>query len=236
MMKKPFISVIIPAYNEEKYIEPTLKAVKNQDYEGKYEIIVADGKSKDKTVKIATRYADKVIITKKKGIGLQQNEATKIARGDIFLFLQADTILPSDAISKMSNYLNIHKDVVFGNLSFTYEEVNLNTKILSKIMRVYWNLNKYVTLGWSGGPTLFISRHAFKKVNGFKNVILEDIDIGLRLIKIGKGAVIPDIDAISSSRRFKKEGYSNVILLWIKQLFLILLNKPKRIHEYQVAR
>jgi glycosyltransferase involved in cell wall biosynthesis len=49
----PFISVIVPSYNEEKYIGNTLRALRNQDYAGRYEIIVVDGMSKGDTVKIA---------------------------------------------------------------------------------------------------------------------------------------------------------------------------------------
>ena len=90
---KHFISIIIPTLNEEKYIENTLKALKNQDYNGKYEIIVADGMSKDRTVKIAQKYADKVIKVKKPGISAGRNAGAGIAKGGIFLFIDADTIV-----------------------------------------------------------------------------------------------------------------------------------------------
>jgi glycosyltransferase involved in cell wall biosynthesis len=60
------VSVIVPTYNEERYIKFCILALKNQDYNGEYEIIVSDGGSKDNTVKIARKLADKVIICKKK--------------------------------------------------------------------------------------------------------------------------------------------------------------------------
>ncbi len=63
------ISVIVPTLNEEKYIEPTLKALKNQIYRRKFEVIVADSLSRDKTVEIAEKYADKVISVKKRTVG-----------------------------------------------------------------------------------------------------------------------------------------------------------------------
>ena len=100
-MKKPFVSVIIPTLNEEKYIEKTLKALKNQDFEGKFEIIVADGMSKDNTVKIAEKYADKVILVKKKGIAAGRNEGARVAKGDVLIFVDADTVLLPNTISEL---------------------------------------------------------------------------------------------------------------------------------------
>ena len=50
------ISVIIPTYNEEKYVGTCLRSLSNQDYQGKYEIIISDGSSTDRTVEIARRY------------------------------------------------------------------------------------------------------------------------------------------------------------------------------------
>jgi glycosyltransferase involved in cell wall biosynthesis len=60
------VSVIIPTYNEENYIKNCILALRNQDYKGEYEIIVSDGNSKDNTVKIAKKFADKVVVCEKK--------------------------------------------------------------------------------------------------------------------------------------------------------------------------
>ena len=73
MRNYPSVSVIVPTLNEEKYLESCLKSIKNQDYQGEYEIIVSDGGSKDKTLKIAKKYADKVITCDKKGIAYGRN-------------------------------------------------------------------------------------------------------------------------------------------------------------------
>ncbi|MEM5873123.1 MAG: glycosyltransferase, partial [Candidatus Aenigmatarchaeota archaeon] len=69
-IKNPKISVIIPTYNEEKYIEDTLLSIKYQRFNYPYEIIVSDSNSKDKTIEIAKKYANKIIITKKRGISI----------------------------------------------------------------------------------------------------------------------------------------------------------------------
>jgi glycosyltransferase involved in cell wall biosynthesis len=111
MKKYPFVSVIIPTLNEEKYIETTLLSIKNQDYKGKYEIIVVDSNSKDKTVKIARKYADKVIVTKRRGVSVGRNIGAEVAKGEILLFVDADTTLLPNVISKVVRHLRRKKVV-----------------------------------------------------------------------------------------------------------------------------
>ncbi|MHA1386513.1 MAG: glycosyltransferase [Candidatus Helarchaeota archaeon] len=92
---KKLISVIIPAYNEEKNIEETIFSVKNQKTNLDYEIIVCDGGSTDKTVEIAQKYV-KVLKSPKKGKVTQMNYAAKRSTGKILIFLDADTTLPDN--------------------------------------------------------------------------------------------------------------------------------------------
>ena len=90
------LSIIIPTLNEEKSIEKTLQSIKElKDYD--YEIIISDGKSKDKTVEIAKKYDAKVIVyegTIRQTIGGGRNLGASIASGDFFVFLDADVTIP----------------------------------------------------------------------------------------------------------------------------------------------
>lgn len=91
------ISVIIPALNEEQYLPKLLRSVKNQKIKD-LEIIVADANSKDKTAEVAKRFGCKVV---KGGLpGKGRNEGAKVAKGDIFVFLDADAILPPNFLKK----------------------------------------------------------------------------------------------------------------------------------------
>jgi len=88
------ISVIVPTYNEEKNIERCLKSLENQTIpRNKFEVIIVDGQSKDRTVEIAKKYADKVIQQKSKGVGGARNDGVEIARGNIIAVTDADSIL-----------------------------------------------------------------------------------------------------------------------------------------------
>jgi 1,2-diacylglycerol 3-alpha-glucosyltransferase len=100
LLEKPLVSIIIPALNEEKYIEKTLKSVRRQTYP-KIEVIVVDNGSTDRTGEIAKKYANKVIVEEKRGIGIARNRGAKEAKGDILLFLDADTEIEKDCVEKI---------------------------------------------------------------------------------------------------------------------------------------
>ncbi len=74
------ISVVIPAFNEEKYIETCLKSLRNQKFDGNFEIIVADDSSEDNTVKIAEKYADKVVVHQRGSISYGRQKGAEAAR------------------------------------------------------------------------------------------------------------------------------------------------------------
>ena len=91
------LSIIIPALNEEKYLPRLLRSIKNQSFKD-YEIIVADANSKDKTRRIAKKFGCKLIKGGIHAVGI--NNGAKKAKGNVLLFLDADTHLPKGFLSK----------------------------------------------------------------------------------------------------------------------------------------
>ncbi|MEM5790895.1 MAG: glycosyltransferase, partial [Candidatus Aenigmatarchaeota archaeon] len=184
-MKRPFISIIIPSLNEEKYIENCLKSIRNQDYEN-YELIVSDGGSKDKTVKIAEKYADKVIICKKRGIAFGRNEGARNSRGEIFVFVDADTILLPDTISKVVK--SFRKNVI----GATCPILPLSPKARDYFL--FWTANQFVRNSLKfNSPKVFgcfcaFRKDEFERVGGFneKFKTLEDFDLAERISKLGE--------------------------------------------------
>ena len=104
------VSVIIPTLNEERYIEDCLKSLKKQSFKN-YEIIVSDGLSTDNTVKIAKKYTKNVISSKNKGIGDGRNKGAKIAKGEILLFLDADSTIAPNLLGKLSESME-NKNII----------------------------------------------------------------------------------------------------------------------------
>src|SRR3989304_1863883 len=96
------ISIIIPTYNEENYIEKCLKSLSNQTLpRNKYEIIIVDGGSKDRTIDIARKYVDKVIRQKSKGVGGARNDGVNAAKYGVIATTDADVIVPDNWLERI---------------------------------------------------------------------------------------------------------------------------------------
>lgn len=101
------VSVIIPAYNAERYIEKCLLSLTNQTFED-FEIIVVDDGSNDKTCEIASRYARVIKSTENLGEGAAKNLGAKESKGEILAFTDADVVLPVDWIEKIIKSIKIY--------------------------------------------------------------------------------------------------------------------------------
>ena len=118
--ESPLISLITTTYNSEKYLEETLKSIFNQKYQN-FEIIIIDGGSKDKTIKIINKYEKKIdywISEKDKGIYDAFNKGLKLARGHLIGMVNSDDILKPNALKILVQYYNKYpnKDFFFGSV------------------------------------------------------------------------------------------------------------------------
>jgi glycosyltransferase involved in cell wall biosynthesis len=114
-MEKPFVSIIIPTKNEEKYISRLLDTLIKQNYpKEKFEVLIFDGLSEDKTISIVNNYKNKLnirIFTNKK---IKQvfawNDGIKNAKGEFIIILGAHSIVKKDFITKnVETFLRIKK-------------------------------------------------------------------------------------------------------------------------------
>ncbi|MHA1312850.1 MAG: glycosyltransferase [Candidatus Helarchaeota archaeon] len=118
--ESPVVSFIIPTFNEEKDIERTLLTIKNQDQTIPHEIIVVDGQSTDRTVEIAKRFA-KVLISPRRGKTFQVNHAASQAKGEILIFIDADTYLPDNYLREVYRLFQKKKDLYACGAPFFYD-------------------------------------------------------------------------------------------------------------------
>ncbi|MFX1364613.1 MAG: glycosyltransferase family 2 protein [Promethearchaeota archaeon] len=178
----PKISVIIPTYNEENIIKTSLKAVKNQICNIPYEIIVADGQSSDKTVSIAKKFA-KVHISPKRGKANQLNSAVSIASGDLFVFLDADTLIDPNFLQKIYNIFEKKKKLIAcsarvkyynGNsISFNFgsQRFMLTSYFFLNIsMHLYYFLKTLFRYPELIGCNIIVRRDIFLRIGGFKQL------------------------------------------------------------------
>jgi len=196
------ISVIIPTLNEESHIEKTLQSVIKQ--EGNYEFYVVDGGSTDNTVVIAKRYA--CVISSKRGRAIQMNAGAKLCKGDILLFLHADTLLPDNAFREIRKRMK-DDTVVGGSFYIEFDADNFILRGISFISRFDFRIFHF------GDQGIFVRRDVFQALRGYKEIpIMEDYDFYKRLAGQGK-VVLLRMPVISSARRFVKKGVVRQLLI-----------------------
>lgn len=194
--KKIKYSVIIPTFNEEYFIDKNIKALKN--IRDDIEVIVSDGGSNDSTIEICKK-ENVLLINSQKGRGRQLNAGVKFAKGEILIFLHADTFLPENAFKLMDNFfINEGNKICRFLLGFDVEHRALN---------LYTSFSKYDTLFTRFGDSAVIVRKSFFDIlGGFPDTgIFEDVQFFQKAKRLANISILPG-KAISSARRFVRNG------------------------------
>lgn len=188
-------SIIIPTLNEERGIEATLDSAAAQSEP--HEIIVVDGGSDDGTRRIAARFAQ--TITTPAGRARQMNAGAARARGDVLLFLHADTLLPPCALSAVRQALE-PSGMEGGAFRLQFDEP-------TPLLRVYALFARLPLPSICfGDRALFVRRGVFEEVGGYPNVpLFEDLELVRKLYDRG-GFAFLKVSVVTSARRFRKTG------------------------------
>jgi len=243
------ISIIIPTYNEEKNIERCLKSLKNQTIpRNEFEVIIVDGQSKDRTVEVAKRYADKVIQQKSKGVGGARNDGVKVSKGEIIATTDADCVLfknwieriqknfkdeeivglyglqePIDIAEKLKKIL---KDNPNSMIKFRIKIEELKFRILFALEKIRLKLGEIFGVDLICGANFAFDRKSFEKVGGFSDLpILDDFEIGVRLKSLGKVVLDINMRVGYSVRRIEKSGILKRIVFSLDKYIKVLLKK-----------
>jgi glycosyltransferase involved in cell wall biosynthesis len=204
--QRPLVTIVIPAFNEEKLLAESLKSVLAQDYKN-FELIVVDNNSTDDTPKIAKSFGAMVIFEPLQGVGYARQRGFMKAKGEIIATTDADTILPSNWLSRIvEEFKNDQKLAAFGGLYTLYSGAITARIAVLYLAYYFWLIDKYFTGGWTlPGANLAIRADAFLKVGGFKTELTlgEDAQISQKLKGIGRVKLDPDFVVQTSGRRFK---------------------------------
>jgi glycosyltransferase involved in cell wall biosynthesis len=203
------ISIIIPTLNEEEFLPKLLKSIKKQKFKD-YEIIVADAGSTDRTREIARRFGVRIVEGGLPAKG--RNEGVKFAKGDLFLFLDADVILPENFLEKAVRE--------FERRNLYVASIQLDPQTSKRIIKFFFNrfynypvkkLERFLPYGAMG---YLIKKELHQKIKGFdeKIKLCEDHDYVRRAAKLGKFGVLKGVKISISLRRFYKDGWLKVIL------------------------
>lgn len=206
----PYLTVIIPTLNEEDRVSDTLESVGRQP---SVEVIVVDGGSADLTRAIAEDWGARVIPAGP-GRAAQMNAGAAIARGEVLLFLHADTRLPFGYLHGIQQGL-ANPAVCGGAFRFALDD----TSAALRLVEIGANLrSKWLGLPF-GDQALFVRKQVFDATGGFADLpVMEDYDLVRRLRKHGRIAIVPPA-AITSARRWNRSG---VLRTSANNLLLIL--------------
>lgn len=234
------ISLIIPAYNEEKYLEECLKkALINS--EEIFEIIVVNNASTDQTSEIAKSFSNvKVVEAPEKGLTKARQKGLTEAEGEIIAYNDADTKMPTGWVQKVNKYFAEDPNVVCVSGPYIYYDQSFIGKIFTWI---YWLLlayPSYFLIGYMAvGGNFAVKKSAVAKIGGFDEKIAfygEDTDIARRLAKIGKVKFILSLYMYTSARRLKNEGIVKTAVKYIINFVSEILFKKPATHEYKDIR
>jgi len=235
-LEKPWLSIIIPTLNEEKIIGETLEKIKAIAPPG-VEIIVADGRSRDHTVEIALKHGARVVFEGRgfPSIGSGRNAGAKVARAELFLFNDADTVPDSRFFDVIRKDFRDERVVGVGCKVMPDEQ--------GVLTRAFFNFLNFLVRAsvWLGRPSIAgncvaYRKKPFWKVKGFDEEMQasEDQDLCIRVSKLGKIVYHPELVAITSSRRLKKFGLLGLILDWSRTTINFLLGRKTK--RYAIIR
>lgn len=190
------LSIIIPTLNEAASITATLLGLSNMP---DVEIIVADGGSTDRTVKLA-QVAGASVVQCNLGRGKQMNAGAALATGEVLLFLHADTQLPTDFHEHIWQVMRQNNSAGAFQLHIGAKGWKLRLVEFAANLRSRWFRMPY------GDQAIFVRASVFYEMDGFRNwPLMEDFDFCQRLKKNGKMKLVP-ASVTTSPRRWQRLG------------------------------
>ncbi len=236
----PRFSIIIPARDEEDYIGDCLDAVLEaaESVRGEIEIVVGINRCTDRTEEIALSYGAKIVHEDAKNISKIRNETAKSAKGDIFVFLDADSNMTPGLLAEIEKRLETGR-IVGGGTMFELDRTSLGIKITLGIFLIAARI-----LNVMAGP-YWLYREDFLGVGGFNEDYFsaEDTEFVRRLKKYGRKDgrvfdVIRNERVVTSSRKFDRMGDWYVLLHPGVAISLIRGKNPELADEiwYEIER
>jgi len=199
------LTIIMPVLNEASGIAAALRALAPLRARGA-ELIVVDGGSGDGTAEFARPLAD-VVLNAARGRAAQMNAGAAAARGDVLLFLHADTALPENA-----------DHLILGGLARSGRawgrfDVRFDAGGPLRLVALMMNTRSRATGICTGDQAMFVTRAAFDQAGGFPPIaLMEDVALSARLKRVSRPLCL-SARATTSGRRWRRHGFMRTILL-----------------------
>jgi len=184
----PRVTVIVAAYNGERFLKETLESVFAQDFES-FEVVFVDDGSEDRTGEIAQSFPVRYVRQPNQGLPAARNAGLAVARGDLVAFLDDDDVLPPTKLSAQVRYLDEHPETgcVLGRQEWIFDGVEAPRMARDPV---------FGELGGIQLVTAMIRRRVLEDLGGFDPSYryAEDRDLFIRMREHGVGiAVLPEV-------------------------------------------
>lgn len=231
--QEPVISVIMPAFNEELHIEKSLRRLREQNFSKPYEIIVVNGPSTDRTKEIAEKYANIVVDQTGFGIGQARHQGCRLASGQILAMTDADVFVPANWLTLIDNFFHQNPEAVAVTGPYQF----INSDHLNRAARIVRPVATALHTWVAGGAPLSgtntaVRNKAYYEAGEFDPEItgLEDVELGNRLLKIGKVVYAADLVVETTDRRYRKplqHIFTTALPAYVKRM--IFKTKDKKV-------
>jgi rSAM/selenodomain-associated transferase 2 len=203
----PGLSIVVPVLNEAAGIEAALQALVPLRARG-VEVIVVDGGSSDASAQRAALLADHVLASAR-GRARQMNAGAAAARGELLLFLHADTRLP-DAADAL-----LHQAVARGAMWGRFDVRIDGRPMLLRLVAALMNRRSRLTGIATGDQAMFVRRELFRRIGGFPDQpLMEDIELSRRLRALAPPCCLRQ-RVVTSGRRWETRGvWRTIFLMW----------------------
>jgi len=201
------LSVIVPVLHEGGTLAARLDALAPLRARGA-EVIVVDGGSTDASWMLAPGRADRLLLAPR-GRAAQMNAGAQIARGEVLLFLHADTQLPPDADRTVLQA--IQAGAVWGRFDVRIDGRHPMLRLVAAMMNARSRASGICT----GDQAIFVRRDAFERVGGFPDQpLMEDIELSARLRRLAAPLALRK-RVVTSGRRWEQHGlWRTIVLMW----------------------
>lgn len=213
--RRPRFSFVIPVWREEENAPRLVRSIRGLDTRNECEIVVVDGDDRAST--LAAVDDDRVVsLTAPRGRASQMNAGAAAARGEVLVFIHADTTLPATALDDIADAVASGARAGAFGLRFDSERA------------VYRAMSWYVTVRTRlshlpyGDQAIFVAREEFERLGGYAPIpVMEDVDLVRRIRRAGIRLVVLPTRVRTSCRRMEAEGVARRVLLngWLHLLF-----------------